>query len=132
VLRVILLNRPDDPVAYLSEHFDEIINGVSPVTKAYRQLRAVGFADARFVDLLWPIFTSLATERKESRQRGFVGTDFMQLLGMLCSDLSPQAADTLKQKFETRPHAHVRFQTFAAGVITCLLYTEFIHRAEQV
>lgn len=31
-----------------------------------------------------------------------------------------------------RSHAHVPFQFFAAGVLTCMLYTEFIRRAEQV
>jgi len=135
VLRLVLLNRPDDPIAYISAHLDEVVNGVSPVTKAFRRLKLVGKSDKldqRFVDMLWPIYQSLSTERKPSGKHGVVGSDFMQLLGMLCSDLSPQASDTLQAKFESRSHAHVPFQFFAAGVLTCTLYNEFIRRAEQV
>ena len=121
-----LLNRPDDPIGFISAYLDEVVNGVSPVTKAYRRLKLVGQADTldqRVVDLLWPIYQSLSTERKPSGKQGLVGSAFMQLLGMLCSDLSPQvrAARSSRATSNGISIAHARQQcmrSYAANVAT--------------
>ena len=63
---------------------------------------------------------------------GVPGQDFMQLLGMVCSDYSPQASDLLLRRFKRSDGDSVSFAGFEAAVVCCLMYEDFITSAEQL
>eukprot|EP00049_Salpingoeca_infusionum_P002569 m.58149 g.58149 ORF g.58149 m.58149 type:complete len:310 (-) comp11655_c0_seq8:557-1486(-) len=64
-----------------------------------------------------------------SGKDGVRGEDFTQLLGMLCSDFSPQARDTLLSCFHCGLKDAVTFQTFRAGILACCQYDVFLKTA---
>jgi hypothetical protein len=65
-------------------------------------------------------------------KRGLVGSEFMQLLGMLCSDYSPHASDVLLRRFQKKDLELVSFSFFRGAVVTCLLYEDFILESEKL
>lgn len=76
-------------------------------------------------------YTTIA-HNKSGEAVGLSGTDFMQLLGMACSDFSPQASDTIMRAFYKHPHEAVSFAGFYCAMNTCLLYEVFIRKTEEL
>lgn len=56
----------------------------------------------------------------------------MQLLGMACSEFSPQASDTILRAFYKHPHEAVSFAGFYCAMNTCLLYEVFIRKTGEL
>jgi len=87
------------------------------------------------MDSLAAAYALLASQQRGGQgggSKGVVGQDFMQLLGMLCSDYSPQASDILLRRFLRRDNDVVPFPDFESAVLCCLMYEDFIQRAEQL
>lgn len=84
------------------------------------------------MDSLTAAYTLLASQRAGQGSKGVLGQDFMQLLGMICSDYSPQASDILLRRFLRRDSDLVTFGDFESAILCCLMYEDFIQRAEEL
>ena len=63
---------------------------------------------------------------------GLTGKEFTQLLGMLCSDFSPQSADVLIHALQRRDYETVSFACFQSSVMVFLIYNAVISSARTV
>ncbi len=74
----------------------------------------------------------LLIPHKTAGRKGLTGTDFMQLLGMLCSEFSPQASDAILHRFKKQEHELVSLALFGNAVHVCLMYEDFLKQAETL
>jgi len=137
VIGQLMEHQPSNPLQFINEFFDERTHGVSAVTKVYRQLKRSKYNQPRYIDLVWDSYEEMGAPNAAGAGGDNFGihvdgADYMQLLGMLCSDYSPQAADVLLRKFERGDSEGVSFKFFLTGILVCCMYQEFINDAEQV
>ena len=85
-----------------------------------------------FVDNVSQAYELLTQTADDSEPTDLMGTEYMQVLGMLCSDFSPQASSQLLLSVGRRPYETISLRAFRAGVTTCLLYRDFITQAEAL
>eukprot|EP00039_Didymoeca_costata_P024527 m.10579 g.10579 ORF g.10579 m.10579 type:complete len:241 (+) comp4283_c0_seq1:166-888(+) len=128
----LMTRKPSNPLQYIEQFFREEVQGVSPVTKAWRDITLLNHAHKQFWDVLWSSYQNMKTRLYNSDIVGVSGSDYVQLLGMLCSDFSPQASDTLLRKFDRRENDHVPFQFFSVAILTCTMYRDFISALEEI
>ncbi len=102
------------------------------VTRAFRQLRSLPYNHPQFTESVAAAYATLEGARggAGSDAKGVMGGEATQLLGMLCSDFSPQASDLLLQRFGRRDTQVVPFAHFLQAVQACDMYASFIARAE--
>lgn len=130
VISMLLDLRPDDPIEFVAEYFQNVTRGVPAVTRAYRQVLARHHDDPRFTENVAAAYTQLEIPRAGLDCKGVMGAEVTQLLGMLCSDFSPHASDVLLQTFSHHDGQVVTFGDFFVAVKTCDMYRCFLARAE--
>eukprot|EP00050_Salpingoeca_kvevrii_P007895 m.299349 g.299349 ORF g.299349 m.299349 type:complete len:239 (-) comp14108_c0_seq1:309-1025(-) len=133
VLTHVLELRPPNPVEFIAEHFESLLSRQAPIKQAYKLVRFVHYEQPVFPKQLHRAFMLLSAENSGASTSGrqcVVGSHLNQLLGLICSEFSPQASDILLQRFSKRKHEIVRYSTFRAAILACLMYEDFVDRAE--
>ena len=81
---LLLENRPDEPLTFMSDYFRTVTQPSSPLLRAYRYIRLTGpEQEDAFRDNLVAAFTSL-----DSRPGGMAGSDLVKLLRLLGAECS--------------------------------------------
>lgn len=132
VISILLEHRPEDPLEHIADYFSNVVHGVPAVTRAYRQIKLGHYTRSSFMDNVALAYSTMSVQKGSLGGKGVVGNDYAQLLGMLCSDFSPQASNTLLEKINFKDNEIVSFPAFHVGILTCLMYEEFIARMQAL
>eukprot|EP00041_Stephanoeca_diplocostata_P025703 m.678558 g.678558 ORF g.678558 m.678558 type:complete len:219 (+) comp22805_c0_seq1:126-782(+) len=145
-LQLLLKHRPEAPINVLISFFQSKLTSVPTVTLAYRQFQLAKRTDGLALGTIAeayrllsgsPAASNRAQQKREPRSKpvpgemsgvGLLGGDYMQLLGMACSDFSPHASDTILRCFLKHDFEAVSFDAFHCALATCYLYEVFIKR----
>ncbi|KAJ9463049.1 hypothetical protein DIPPA_25654 [Diplonema papillatum] len=130
VVTLLLENRPDCPVSFITDYFKLVIQGASPLIRSYRYVRLTAATRQSFWDNLVSAFTTL-----DERKGGGVGVtagDVRRLLSLLCTDFPPEIVPTVLEILNKTETCVVPFRQFAAGVYACVMYEEFFALAERL
>jgi len=84
------------------------------------------------MDNLAAAYNTLDTHKKNTAQSGVSGAEFIKLVMSLCGDFPQEHLEAILEVLGINDSDLISFEEFAAGVNTCLLFSEFLEEAENV
>ncbi|XP_078393783.1 tubulin polyglutamylase complex subunit 1-like [Cetorhinus maximus] len=134
----ILENRPEDPVSFLSEYFENLAAAsegaaekAAPkqqqelVPRALKQLLLCHYSRPAFSRNLASAFQILSSPIGKKKKAGLKGRAYTELLRQICADAQLSSC-SLIHKLQCWDHEAVPFGVFRHGVLTCLIFMEFV------
>ncbi|GCC20654.1 tubulin polyglutamylase complex subunit 1 [Chiloscyllium punctatum] len=134
----VLENRPEDPVCFLSEYFGNLSaasEGATEkpapkqqqelVSRALRQLLLCHYSRPAFSRNLASAFQILSSPIGKKKKAGLKGRTYTELLRQICAGAQLSAC-SLIHKLQCWDHEAVPFGVFRHGVLTCLIFMEFV------
>lgn len=128
VVTLLLENRPESPVDFISDYFRNAIKGSTGEQRSYRYIRLTNRHRETFMDNLLAAYTSLDSKLHESS--GLTGVEYTKLLRLLCVDFPLEVIDTLFNVLGKGSNDAIDFRTFCSGVNACMIYEEFFEEVE--
>jgi len=129
IVTLLLENRPDKPVEFVSEYFRNAIHGSSPLMRSYHFVRLTRQSRSAFMHNLVSSYTAL---QSKSGSVGLTGTDFAKLVKALCYDFPSQHMDSILSVLQKHEDDILSFNEFVSGVRVCLLFEEFLNKSEEL
>lgn len=130
-VNLVLENRPQAPVEFLSEYFRNAVQGSSYLHRAYRFVRMTDRDRPSFMGNV------VKAHRVLSRRKGSVGVtgeEMHKLLGLLCHDLPTAVSEAVLGtvlKHDASPSEIIEFDTFFLSIKVCLLFEEQVEFARR-
>ena len=88
--------RPDKPLEFMADYFSNALHGRTAVARSYRYIRLTRRNRQAFLDNLAAAYSVMARQG-ESKGGGLTGTEYMQLIKMLCQDFPNDVIVSLTQ-----------------------------------
>ncbi|XP_068688087.1 tubulin polyglutamylase complex subunit 1-like [Montipora foliosa] len=129
---LVIENRPEDPIAFLAEFFDNHASNATALMRAHQKLILVHHSQPSFQNNLVLAYNILHHQKNNGGLRGLTGKTYNDLLAMLCRDLSFTEAEPLKKQIMCFSHEVVRFPVFRLGVLSTFVYQDFLKQAESL
>ncbi|KAL9642160.1 hypothetical protein ABK040_007165 [Willaertia magna] len=131
-ITLILENRPEDPLEFLSEYFNNVVKGSNSLTRSYRYIKLAKRNQEAFFDNLVAAYNSFSN-KNSPEDIGLNGSEFVKLVKLVCNDFPPEilkkVVDVLNKG---NSNTLLSFQEFAAGINACLLYEEYLKIVEEL
>jgi hypothetical protein len=125
MMTVMLENRPAQPVRFMAEYFDNVVNPGTPLEKAYRYLRLTRRASDTFLDNLARAFSEL----EAASNIGVRGRAVNELLGLMARDLPFGTGPRVLAAVRVPGQAFVVYEDFAQSIDGFLLREELLAHA---
>ena len=125
VLTLLLENRPNEPVEFMSKYFRTVSQGTSPLLRACRYIQLAGPDQSAFVDNMVAAYVALDSRRGAS---GVTGAEVLRLLRLLCADGPIDVSRSLLLLLDRTEGEPMSFDHFAAAVRGALYYEDFFRR----
>lgn len=128
---LLLENRPDDPIEFMTEYFRAVVDGSSHLMNSYRHIRMTSHNTATFIDNLLIAYDELESEK------GAAVEDFHRILRSLCHDFPHDQLHAILSILQLHHSdafgnlGRITFKQFAAGVKACLVYGDFLLEARR-
>ena len=119
VVALLLENRPEDPVAFVAEYFQNASRGNPPLSRSYNWIRLSDRSRMSFMDNLVTAYNTLDSS---TGAPGLTGKQFNKLLKSLCVDFPVDVVQGIMMLLGKGSSDIVDFPAFYAGVNACLLY----------
>jgi len=129
-LTLVLENRPEEPIGFLVEYFQNAVRGGTALSRAYRYVRLTKLDRPAFMDNLLAAFTTLDSRRHGDRPIALTGREFSKLLYLLSNEFPTDVVGGIMAIMNKADDDIIDFPIFAAGVRACLLFEEFFEQAE--
>jgi len=129
VVTLLLENRPPEPIDFIADYFRTVIQGSSPLLRAYRYVRLAQPHQKAFTDNLVAAYCTLDAA---CTRTGVSGVELQRLLELVSSDGHLDISRALLVLLGKRDADAVDFGAFAAAVQSCLLYHELFAEAERM
>ena len=125
-VKVLLSNRPDDPLQFLVEYFAPKTN-YTAVETAYEKLNWTDYSMSVYQRYVLEVYDSLCSMRNEdSHLKGLLGIRFNELLKKLSDDLPARFSDLVLGRLETRPNQVISFKRFYHSVLLMKVLKRFV------
>lgn len=128
MLASLLENRPTDPIDFISDYFDHVVQGDAsdPLQRCCRYIRLSKPNAGPFMDNLAAAYAIL------DLHHGLTTTRLTDLIRYLCKDLPFEVVTSVLYIVESSPADRVAFSNFVATIRAVLMYEEFVTQAEGV
>ena len=129
VMTLVLENRPQDPLEFITEYYRNCAEGSSYLHRSYRYIRLTEQSQDVFMDNMYMAYKSL------SRRKGSIGTtgqELTKLLSLLCHDFPSDVSASILRRLGKRDSDVVSFEEFALATKTCLLYEDFFELSDSI
>lgn len=131
-MTLIIENRPEDPISFLAEYFDNHASTTTAIMRAQQKLLLVHHSQPSFQNNLGLAYNILRQRKNNNGLKGLTGKTYNDLVAMLCRDLNVTEADPLQKKIMCLSHEVVRFPVFRLGVLSTFVYQDFLKQAESL
>ncbi|XP_031557025.1 tubulin polyglutamylase complex subunit 1-like isoform X2 [Actinia tenebrosa] len=131
-MKLLLDNRPEDPIAFLVEYFDNQADTSTALIRAHQKLCLVPYSKPGFYDNLVDAYDLLRSQKGSSGLRGLTGKSYNDILTLLSRDLSSNEVEPLIKRITCFDYEVVRFSIFRRGVLSLLIYQDFLKLAESL
>ena len=131
VLTKIVENRPDDPIGFLADYFQNLGAQKGSVSRACQQIRLTHHSKPAFHNNVVLAYEILG-ESRNPPTRGIDGKLYMELVTELGIGFRQTIREKLLKKILCRDHEVVVFDVFRAGVLACVILEEFLAEAESL
>ena len=125
-MTLVLENRPQDPILFISEYFRHAVQGSSYVHRSFQYLRQTELHRQAFMDNAAASYHSLM-RRKGSI--GVSGEELGQMLKLLTHDFPTDLLSDVLVVLSPERAAVVSFDQFVSAVSCCMLYEEVLEVA---
>lgn len=124
-VRVLLANRPDDPLQFLVDFFAPS-RQTKTVENAYSRLCWTDYSMPVYQRNILEVYDTLVSMKNEgTRLKGLLGSRFNELLRKLADDLPTQYANEIYQRIETRDDQVISFKRFYHSVLFLHVMRDF-------
>jgi len=127
MMTLLLENRPDKPIEFMAEYFRTVIQGNSPLLRAYRYVRLARPGQEAFADNLVAAYGAL-----DARRGAVLASDLHRLLRLISNDYPVNISRSILLLLDKRESDSVTYVEFSIAVRACLQYDEFFQRAEAL
>ena len=124
-----LVRRLPSDTRFRRASFRNVIQGSSPLIRAYRHIRLTHHCNDAFMDNLLVAYSFLDGKQQSL---GLPGADFAKLLAMLCHDFPHDIATPLLKNLRRKSEDVVAFAEFSAGVKSCMLFEDLLEDADTL
>ncbi|EDO35740.1 predicted protein [Nematostella vectensis] len=146
VVKLLMENRPEDPLIFLAEYFDNLADTATALMQAHQKLLLVHHSQPAFYSNLMEAYDTLSHQKGEKQSqnrlknivkgsnglRGLTGKSYNDLLTLLCRDLTNTEAEPLLKQITCFDHEVIRFLVFRCGVLSVLVYQDFLKQADSL
>lgn len=129
IVALLLENRPQNPVEFVSEYFRNANHGSSPIMRSYHYIRLTTQSRSAFMHNLVSSYTAL---QSKSGSVGLTGADFSKLVKTLCYDFPSEHIESILFAFQKQEDEILSFSEFVSGVRVCLMFEEFLSKSEEL
>ena len=135
-LSSVIQNRPEDPIAFLVEYFGGIVDTKTPLQQAYQKVTLTHYSQPVFESNIVNAYQLFRIDKK-SGLRGLQGSIFNDLLTLLMTSPSQQntaatSTERIMKQVLVGEEQAVSFQTFRTGILTILIYKDYVSVAESL
>ena len=131
VLTKIVENRPDDPIGFIADYFQNLGAQKGSVSRACQQIRLTHHSKPAFHNNVVLAYEILG-ESRNPPSRGINGRLYMELVTELAIGFRQAIREKLLKKINCRDHEVVVFDVFRASVLACVILEEFLAEAESL
>ena len=131
VLTKIVENRPDNPVGFLADYFQNLGAQKGSVSRACQQIRLTSHSKPAFHNNVVLAYEILG-ESRNPPTRGIDGKLYTELVTELVTGLRQVIREKLLKKIHCRDHEVVVFDVFRSSVLACVILEEFLAEAESL
>ena len=125
-VKVLLTNRPDDPLQFLADYFAPKTN-CTAVETAYDKLNWADYSMSVYQRNVLEVYDNLCSMRNEdSHLKGLLGIRFNELLEKLSADLSHRFSKLVFERLETRPNQVISFRRFYHSILLMKVLKDFV------
>eukprot|EP00941_MAST-03F_sp_MAST-3F-sp1_P004734 g4734.t1 len=130
LITALLVNRPHEPIAFISQYFQNVIRpgGTVAMQKAYQYLRMSRHSTETYLDNLSHSYLAL----EEASSVSVRGKAVNELLTLLGKDVPFELGPQLCEKLFLPPLHFVSYQEYTCRVNSFLLQEEVLKRAEGI
>ncbi|XP_032231585.2 tubulin polyglutamylase complex subunit 1 [Nematostella vectensis] len=132
VVKLLMENRPEDPLIFLAEYFDNLADTATALMQAHQKLLLVHHSQPAFYSNLMEAYDTLSHQKGSNGLRGLTGKSYNDLLTLLCRDLTNTEAEPLLKQITCFDHEVIRFLVFRCGVLSVLVYQDFLKQADSL
>ncbi|KAK3733706.1 hypothetical protein QZH41_011237 [Actinostola sp. cb2023] len=132
VIKLLLESRPEDPIAFLAEYFDNVADISTALIRAHQKICLVPYSRPAFYDNLMDAYDLLRYQKGGNGLRGLTGKIYGDVLTLLCRDLPSNQAEPLIKRIMCYDHEVIRFHVFRSGILSSLIYQDFLKQAESL
>lgn len=146
VITLLLENRPEDCLQFMSNYFSNVVHGSSYMIRSYRYIKLTSRNREAFFDNLVAAYHSLNNSPPSSGSgsgssgsgqgatgMGITAVEMTKLIKQVCQDFPPDLFHKVIKVLTQSSNSMyaVSFPEFAAAINACLLYEDFIRHVEQ-
>ncbi|CAG9328420.1 unnamed protein product [Blepharisma stoltei] len=131
LMTVLLENRPENPVQFISEYLKTSSQSCTGILKSYKLIKLCREEHDSFMDNLVAAYMNLDSKRG-GNNAGLTGSEYLKLIRMLCLDFPSEIVEEVLGVLGKRESDVVVFEEFIAGIQTVLLYEDFLVEAETI
>ncbi|KAK7112815.1 tubulin polyglutamylase complex subunit 1-like [Littorina saxatilis] len=133
VLGKIIANRPEDPVTFLADYFEALVEEQSSlVQRALRVITMTHHSRPVFEVNVRDSYNLLSKHKVNKKLKGVNGSVYTELLQALCRNLPSSVTIKLVQKLECFEHEAVPYDVFRSSIFACCVLREYAFIAEQL
>lgn len=133
VLGKVIVNRPDDPVMFLADYFDALVEEqTSLIQRALRIITMTHHSRPVFEMNVRDSFDLLCNHKEHKKLKGVNGGVYTELLQELSKPLPSSVTIKLLRKLECYDYEAVPYDVYYSSVFTCCVLREFANIAEQL
>ena len=110
---LLLENRPDQPLTFMSDYFRTVTQPTSPLLRAFRYIKLAPLGRPSCNDNIVAAYQTLNAQRGTS---GVMGGELLRLLALLCCDYPIDVSHAILAACGTREADSVSYSTFSAAV----------------
>lgn len=127
MVTLLLENRPDKPINFITDYFRNVLAGSNPLTRAIRFIRLSPAGHPAFEDNLVSAYAAL-----DGRRGHIAAGDLHKLLRLLCSEAPLNIARPILTILDKRDTDTISFTEFACSVRATIELDETLCRAEAL
>jgi len=131
-MTLMLENRPEKPLEFIADYFNNALHGKSSMQRSYRYIRMTKRNRQAFMDNVASAYFTLVRHSEMQGQSGLTAAQYLSLVKLFCSDFPPEVIESLTKVMDKSSSEPISFSYFAAGINACLMYEEFFEHAEYI
>eukprot|EP00794_Sanderia_malayensis_P019221 gene19220-21148_t len=131
-MSAVLLNRPKDPMAYLSDYFASLIEPKSSFQNAHEKIRSVNYNKGVFESILVDVYQGFKEKRGKKVLSGLRGAEHNELVQYLLKNIPLGLTEQLLKRLMRPEKQSISFSTFRKNVVTALIFEDCIKTATSI